>query len=351
MGVISFGTMINASSKMHNGDVKYENCLSMNPVMQNVLATSSAMAPKKQKAESPMAKLFIGAGMTWTFELGIGHCLEFLKIAKQTNPAKSYAQLTRDITVQKGVIGIWDGFFPWGTVQALAKGAVFSWAHAATRSVLSPSVENGTIPKDVAEIIAGGIGGGFQGLVLSPTLLLKTRVMTDPVFRNNMSMMQTTKESCRVGMNVIRNEGLPALMKGATVFSMKRVADWSTRFFFSIMAERVMFGTDELTKLTTGQRMAASLVGGTLSTIATLPIDVMVAQIQQASKAGSQVSVFKTFSEQYKKGGLEGLGGFATRGFLARLAHVALTTMLMKTATSIVYEKYESRKAANEGLQ
>jgi hypothetical protein len=32
------------------------------------------------------------------------------------------------------------------------------------------------------------------GLVLSPTLLLKTRVMTDPVFRNNMSLGETNKQ-------------------------------------------------------------------------------------------------------------------------------------------------------------
>jgi hypothetical protein len=32
------------------------------------------------------------------------------------------------------------------------------------------------------------------GLVLSPTLLLKTRVMTDPVFRNKMSLGETNKQ-------------------------------------------------------------------------------------------------------------------------------------------------------------
>ena len=36
------------------------------------------------------------------------------------------------------------------------------------------------------------VGGGFQGFVLSPTLLLKTRVMTDPVFRNQMSMIEVS---------------------------------------------------------------------------------------------------------------------------------------------------------------
>ena len=48
--------------------------------------------------------------------------------------------------------------------------------------------------------------------------------------------------SMTVGMRVIRNEGVLALMKGSTVFSMKRVGDWVTRYYFATHAERLMFG-------------------------------------------------------------------------------------------------------------
>jgi hypothetical protein len=61
--------------------------------------------------------------------------------------------------------------------------AVFGGAHAFAANQLEPLVEEGRISHLVAEVMAGGIGGGFQGFVLSPTLLLKTRVMTDPIFR------------------------------------------------------------------------------------------------------------------------------------------------------------------------
>lgn len=212
-----------------------------------------------------------------------------------------------------------------------------------TRRTLDPWVESKSLPIGAAEVIAGGIGGGVQGLVLSPTLLLKTRVMTDPAFRHKMSMLETMKKSATIGTRVIQHEGLPALMKGSIVFSMKRVADWSTRFFFSVMCENLVFRQNDPDRaLTTGEKMIASLMGGTLSTLTTLPIDVMVAQIQQASKAGSQVSVLQTFKTQYQEGGVQKLTGFATRGFLARVSHVALTTMLMKTATSVIYETYTS---------
>jgi hypothetical protein len=61
--------------------------------------------------------------------------------------------------------------------------AVFGGAHAFALGQLMPLVEEKKMSKMTAEVLAGGIGGGFQGFVLSPTLLLKTRVMTDPIFR------------------------------------------------------------------------------------------------------------------------------------------------------------------------
>jgi hypothetical protein len=59
---------------------------------------------------------------------------------------------------------------------------MFGLAYAAAAGVLVPMAEKGEIPMPLALTIAGGTGRGFQGYVLSPTLLLKTCVMTNPVF-------------------------------------------------------------------------------------------------------------------------------------------------------------------------
>ena len=114
-------------------------------------------------------------------------------------------------------------------------------------------------------------------MVLSPTLLLKTRVMTDPVFRNKMGLAETTRMSAAVGLAVIKKEGASALMKGSMLFSAKRVADWSTRYFFAIHAEHRLFGSEA----TVSQKFTASLLGGLASTLCTIPLDVLVAQVQQ----------------------------------------------------------------------
>ena len=203
---------------------------------------------------------------------------------------------------------------------------MFSSAHMATRNALQPLVKDKVIPSQVAEVIAGGVGGGFQGLVLSPLLLLKTRVMTDPIFRVKSTMWQTTVASTKVGMNVIRKEGVMALMKGSVMFSGKRVADWSTRYLFAEGFESLFLSRHPGQKLSTSEKAAASFLGGAMSTVATIPMDVMVAQIQQASKAGQKVSAIDAFRTQMKEGGLSGVLSFSMRGLIARIAHVSLTT-------------------------
>lgn len=297
-------------------------------------------------------------------------------VAKQTNPERSYMQLLHSIVDKKGLIGILDGaspppppatwprgnspsrqrnphrcnaigrcdamagFVPWGIIQAGAKGAMFGVAQATALNSLKPMVEQGTLSESGASIVAGGIGGGFQGLVLSPALLLKTRVMTNPIFRESMPLSETTRQSMRIGMEVIRSEGPAALMKGSLVFSSKRVADWTTRYFFATVAENVIYKRhDPHRKLTAGEEIASSLIGGVLSTVVTIPIDVIVAQIQQQKNAGKKVPVVQLFVDKYRSGGINAIAGFATGGFVARVLHVACTTALLKTGSSWIYQK------------
>lgn len=146
------------------------------------------------------------SGVTWVFEGCCGHQLEFIKIVRQTT-RKPYPDIVRSIVQEKGIVGLWDGFVPWGTVQALAKGAVFGFANAFIRQALRPAVDAGFVSTSASDTLAGAGAGGVQGFVLSPTLLLKTRVMTDDVFRQRMGVVETTQKSFAVGYRVIRTEG------------------------------------------------------------------------------------------------------------------------------------------------
>jgi hypothetical protein len=210
-------------------------------------------------------------------------------VLKQTSDLP-YGRILTEIVGKKGVIGMFDGFMPWGTVQAIAKGGVFGLAKAVMDKFFKPMVDQGSLGRSAADSIAACGAGGVQGYVLSPTLLLKTRVMTDPVFRQNLGPIENISKSFTVGGRVIRDEGVGSLMKGANIFAMKRVFDWGTRFAFSNMAEDMLFRKAQPAgapkqKLTYTQSLIASTIGGTLSAASTVPLDVLVANIQQARRA------------------------------------------------------------------
>ena len=300
-----------------------------------------------QMSDEFAKRLITAALVTLMYEGSMGHIFEFLKIAMQTaEPGTSYADIIKSITSQKGIGGLWDGFLPWGVIQSIMKGGVFGLAHAMAKSQLTPLVDKNILPELLALTLAGGIAGGFQGYVLSPTLLLKTRVMTNPVFRMKMSLLKTTMLSFAIGFDVVKNEGVGALMKGANIFATKRVFDWSTRFFFSDMFESIMlgYGCGVNGKLSPSESMIASLLGGTASTIVTLPLDVIVAKSQDAKKAGVKTSAWDTFMKDYREGGFKQLYDANMQGFEARLVHVCMTTVVMKTGSGLMYNKLFGEK-------
>lgn len=307
------------------------------PRCSPVVAVSPAPAAAAgKKPEKPLAKTLIGGSVTVVFEaFGGGHFLEFLKISKQTS-GLTYPEIVRNVTQHKGIVGVLDGFMPWGFAQSVTKGAVFAWGHATAKQAM---YGNTILSDNATEVLAGGIGGGVQGIFMSPLLLLKTRVMTDSAFRTSGTAWETTMSSARIGGQVIAREGAIALMKGAGVFSFKRFCDWTTRYFFVQVVEGVVRGGDNERKLSKPVQMLCALGGGTLSALATVPIDVMVATVQDAGKAGKKVSIIEVYKNQMASGGLKGTLELSTRGLVSRVAHVALTTLLMKTITSFVYDK------------
>jgi hypothetical protein len=332
------GTSLTRPSSMVVNSLKNKSKLSTrsaDPLLLNVRGGAQVSA-----SDEFTKRLVTAALVTLLYEGSIGHIFEFLKIAMQTGePGTRYIDIIRTITSNKGIGGLWDGFIPWGVIQSIFKGGVFGLAHAVAKAHLTPLADKGLMPELMALTLAGGIAGGFQGYVLSPTLLLKTRVMTNPVFREKMSLYRTTMLSFAIGYEVVANEGLPALMKGSNVFALKRVFDWSTRYFFADFFEKMMtqygFGLNGV--LSPKEKIVASLLGGTASTIVTLPLDVIVAKSQDAKKAGVKVSAMETFMKDYKEGGFKQLYDANMQGFEVRLIHVCMTTVVMKTGSGLMY--------------
>jgi len=94
--------------------------------------------------------------------------------------------------------------------------------------------------------------------------------------------------------------------------------------------QKFFFGLNR-SKMTGMDKMLCSLFGGFFSSLSTLPLDVIVSQIQQSKNSGRTVKPLAEIKQNYKEGGLKRMKSVYTRGVEARILHVALTTVAMKT--------------------
>ena len=166
--------------------------------------------------------------------------------------------------------------------------------------------------------------------------------------RNSGGVIATTIASTKIGAHVVRTEGISALMKGSVLFSTKRMADWTTRFFFAeVVADSIRkynANNGVVRSLDFYESSAASLLGGALSATATIPMDVLVATFQSSAKAGQKVSIMEVWKEKMAQGGVTGVLKYSSKGYVARVAHVAATTLLMKSVSTAVYDLYNKIK-------
>ena len=166
--------------------------------------------------------------------------------------------------------------------MALFKGASFSFGHQTSLNLLSASPLSRLASAKALSIVSSGLGGLLQGVVMSPLLLLKTRVITHAEFRGlEGGLWATSRASLRLGVRLVCEEGPLALCKGMGVFAVKRLCDWLTRFLFvEVLFAALLwsFGVDA--RASTGLSTAVALLGGMLSALSTTLLDVCTALIQ-----------------------------------------------------------------------
>ena len=177
------------------------------PNGSNNTPNSNPTKSNAKKSENPLAKLVISGGVTIFFEACAGgHYLEMVKILKQTTGAP-YGDLTRRMMANKGILGLLDGFMPWGALQACVKGSSFGFGQALALGVLERVQHVVPMSDSWRMVLSGGVGGFTQGIIMSPMLLLKTRVMTDPRFRTTGGFWSTSLHSLRLGRELVQTEG------------------------------------------------------------------------------------------------------------------------------------------------
>ena len=107
---------------------------------------------------------------------------------------------------------------------------------------------------------------------------------------------------------MFRREGIRGLNRGVTAVALRQMTNWGSRFGIARVTEAMMRGGDPERKLSTGEQLLASVVGGFLGCW-NQPIEVIRVEMQSQLKAQDRPvnpSIWSTARYIYEKHGLRG---------------------------------------------
>lgn len=298
------------------------------PLGPPATAHAPTAVAQQQQQRPAYVKIIIGGLLTTVEGLAGGHAIEQAKIVKQAT-GLSYPGAVRHAYQAGGLQAVFlRGFYPFGLLQAWSKGVpiLFCQGEAARLAqAMAPQLD-----RKQAMAIGGFVAGGIQGVCVTPTQRMKTLAMTDTAARGPVGLGYAVR--------LAQAEGVASLCRGTAAMSLRRASDWAIRFY-GLAHVRAM-----LERWSGGKRfwhpLVAGFAGGALS-IATLPLDTVVAQSQRAGSRGGPAEVARTLYQQ------AGLRAFF-RGAAARVIHSGYHTMIVGGGGVILYDLWQSFQESKE---
>lgn len=113
-------------------------------------------------------------------------------------------------------------------------------------------------------------------------------------------------------MDIYRKEGIRGINRGVNAVAIRQTTNWGSRFGLSRLAEsaiRKVAGKEDGTKLSAGEKILASSLGGGLSAW-NQPIEVIRVEMQSKTPDPNRpknLTVGKTFKYIYDSNGIRGL--------------------------------------------
>lgn len=300
---------------------------------------SSARPAAQQHQGGGWAGSFKKAGVTGCSVvlemLAGGLAMENIKMEKQRS-GLPYPEITRRV-LRQGLAGVWAGFWPWGFALGMTKGSVLGGSRAYLLGFCRNSVG---MDKKTADLVSGFGAGAVQGVFMSPVLLARTRVNQSLTERAaagkiNTGFVAEMRHSANILNSAIKAEGVGMLATGMPTMVFKRALDWGTRFII-INQYKALFARlngDPDGKLSAGQNLVASFLGGSTSCALTMPIDRMMPILQQVRPDSSQSAV-AYLRERLAAEGLSTL----QRGFAMRALHTGYHTMFAIFVADSIYQ-------------
>jgi len=250
--------------------------------------------------KKPISWINIGLGaFIQTFEVStLGQPFEVLKTHLAANRKDTFLTAIKKTYQRGGIRGYYQGLIPWAWIEASTKGGVLLF----TSSEIEYHCRKFGLSKTMAGTI-GGMGGGIAQAYT--TMGFCTFMKTVEVTRHKNADNPTS--TWKIAYQVWQKEGIRGLNKGVTAVALRQMTNWGSRFGISRLTEK-FFLNGENRKLTTSERILASVVGGALACW-NQPIEVIRVEMQSQIKSADRpknLNIVSTAKYIYAQNGFKG---------------------------------------------
>ncbi|CAD8066038.1 unnamed protein product [Paramecium primaurelia] len=233
------------------------------------------------------------------------HVLDRIKTYKQSKQGITYIQSYLDIKGARGLIGLYDGFYP-SFLRNMVK-QYYRWP----MMIFIPSMLNDHIHnQSINKIITGASIGLFESCIITPFERLKTLKMT----------------SMATGFGYLKYITLESIYVGFRIQTTRQVVSW-TNYLYWDHKVRYALKTDPGQPLSIINSLIASTLSSILNILAVHPFDTIKTLVQMEENHNyRKISLYQSFKIVYQNYGLAGLyAGWQAR-IIAYFCQALLTT-------------------------
>ncbi|RTE84907.1 hypothetical protein BHE90_000594 [Fusarium euwallaceae] len=189
--------------------------------------------------------------------------MEVLKTHVGANRNDSLKDAVRKTWARGGIRGFYQGLIPWAWIEASTKGAILILTSTEVEYYAKRHL-------NVDSVIAGGLGGVAGGAAQAYlTMGFTTCMKTVEVTRTKNAMAGARVPGpMEAFLDILRTKGIRGVNRGVNAVALRQITGWSSRIGIARLAEtniRSLKGKSARDKLSFGETVAASTVGGALS--------------------------------------------------------------------------------------
>ncbi|ETO32298.1 hypothetical protein RFI_04821 [Reticulomyxa filosa] len=271
------------------------------------------------------------------YDIVCGHPLYVLKTHDQmSDEFLGLRDLVDKLMKEKGLIGFWNGYLPWGILISLTTGISFQIGKQLvlqTYSLFFRGTPN--------SILTAACAGFFESLFVSPLVLLKNRAITKNILScqtNNYARVSKKADAVIISPQSSLSfvTKICHLFKGSDIFVIKRTMDWFLRHLF----------IDFCFKYVSNNLLINSLIGCTGCVYLTMFFDYSQTVIQSEQyKFDDSISLITIVKTHFND---KSFHDVMTKGLKYKILNTALSTIVFKDIIPVIVKFVQTQNSKHE---